>query len=929
MASDDIRARKELLAKAIKVKHLRAERDRQSDLGERGRPGGLIHFVRYFWHVLEPNTPFVDGWVMHAICAHLEAVTRGEIKRLLINVPPGFAKSMLVNVFHPAWEWSAAGQPYHRYVTFAYASHLTERDNRRFLDVIQSPDFRELWGHALTLTSNGVTKPTNTAKGWKFSSSIDGVGTGERGSRVLCLPYSEVVHTECGPMAIGDVVANQWKGRVWSRHPSGKYELRHILKWYSNPAAAIVEVRFSDGTSLQCTPNHRIMTHGGWVAAGDLVRGELIPTIRDRKVLRQSPVCFPRSDLVDHVLADAVSGRDVNGPVVGKVDFRDDGRVLNLRPAGAIGLHAIQARSCHAPRSPRLDVVDNRRRDAELSCDSGKGALAGGDGASLIGGQFGLGSSILGAEGSVALCVRDVLRAGSVFEVAQSRVPSVPVLMPDFLSAWFGSKKSSRNKHVTHAVNSFSANSECDPWIPSVRRPRHNLAGDGEIGGRSARCAPSDAREASDAAKARNLVQTFCPDDWEPCFIQVIDVVDVGHVDETFCIEVDGNHNFISSLSYSQLSNCDDVHNIREGESEKIRSGTVQWVKEGMSNRLNDMQTDVIIGIGQRVHEDDASAAMIESGDYDHLCIPMLYDPTRHCSTSIGWEDPRTEPDELAWPERFPASVVAQIKRTLGPYAFSSQYQQSPEPRGGGILKRDWWGTYELALGQPFRHSFDFIVASLDPAFTSKEENDPSGFVVFGVYSEAGKIKIVLLHAWQKWLELHGQTMERLPTESNRDYVRRASPGWGLVEWVAHDCSRLRVHTLLIEDKASGHSVAQEIKRLYRDRDWGVRLVNPGNLDKRARAYAVQHLFADGMIEAPASIEGDLLVFRDWAQMVIDECGKFRGLSGDKDNLVDATTQAVKFLRDTGIAVRSEERQAEDRDRATHRGGARAPLYPV
>ena len=51
--------------------------------------GGLLSFVRYFWHILEPGTPFVDGWVLEAICEHLEAVTFGEITNLLINVPPG------------------------------------------------------------------------------------------------------------------------------------------------------------------------------------------------------------------------------------------------------------------------------------------------------------------------------------------------------------------------------------------------------------------------------------------------------------------------------------------------------------------------------------------------------------------------------------------------------------------------------------------------------------------------------------------------------------------------------------------------------------------------------------------------------------------------------------------------------------------------
>jgi hypothetical protein len=54
--------------------------------------GGLIKFVRYFWHILEPATELVEGWALEVLTTHLEAVTFGEITRLLINVPPGFMK---------------------------------------------------------------------------------------------------------------------------------------------------------------------------------------------------------------------------------------------------------------------------------------------------------------------------------------------------------------------------------------------------------------------------------------------------------------------------------------------------------------------------------------------------------------------------------------------------------------------------------------------------------------------------------------------------------------------------------------------------------------------------------------------------------------------------------------------------------------------
>src|SRR5580692_7827273 len=63
----------------------------------------LHEYVKQVWHVVEPGVPFIDGWHIQAICEHLQAVTDGRIKRLLINVPPGCCKSLLCCVFWPTW----------------------------------------------------------------------------------------------------------------------------------------------------------------------------------------------------------------------------------------------------------------------------------------------------------------------------------------------------------------------------------------------------------------------------------------------------------------------------------------------------------------------------------------------------------------------------------------------------------------------------------------------------------------------------------------------------------------------------------------------------------------------------------------------------------------------------------------------------------
>src|SRR6202142_3875587 len=129
---------------------------------------GLLNFGKYFWHILEPQTKFVDGWPLRAVCEHLQAVSDGEITRLLINVPPGFMKSLLTDVFWPAWEWAIYGA-HLRYVTFSYSSSLTERDNRRFGALVSSVEYQELFGDKISIVKLGEKIVSNTATGWKLA----------------------------------------------------------------------------------------------------------------------------------------------------------------------------------------------------------------------------------------------------------------------------------------------------------------------------------------------------------------------------------------------------------------------------------------------------------------------------------------------------------------------------------------------------------------------------------------------------------------------------------------------------------------------------------------------------------------------------------------------------------------------------------------
>lgn len=155
----------------------------------------LIEFTQMAWPIVEPAVPFEGNWHIDVICEHLEAISRGEIRRLLINIPPGFMKSLAVAVFWPTWEWLTT--PSRRFVFASYAEKLSKRDSlkcRRIIESISSNEdegtlmqrvgyygVSDLLGNDWRLTSdqNEKLKFDNSATGYRLATSVAGLGTGE------------------------------------------------------------------------------------------------------------------------------------------------------------------------------------------------------------------------------------------------------------------------------------------------------------------------------------------------------------------------------------------------------------------------------------------------------------------------------------------------------------------------------------------------------------------------------------------------------------------------------------------------------------------------------------------------------------------------------------------------------------------------------
>ena len=369
----------------------------------------------------------------------------------------------------------------------------------------------------------------------------------------------------------------------------------------------------------------------------------------------------------------------------------------------------------------------------------------------------------------------------------------------------------------------------------------------------------------------------------------------------------------------------DDGMSWDDANSEQIRENTVNWFLGALPTRLNDPVKSAIVVIEQRLHEEDLSGVILDKRlGYDHIRLPMEYDTSfPMMPTMLGVTDPRTEEGELLFEDRFPRHVVDAFKHGMTPYEFAGQMQQTPIPKGGGIIQRAWWQGWE----EDHFPELDYILASLDTAYGEKQENDYSAMTVWGVFTLSSKASEVATRALSRFGSSH--QIERVYAETAPQVLlmeawRSRLPFHELVQKTLTTCRKYKVDRLLVEDKAAGLSVVQELRRISSYEEFGIQAITPKG-DKWQRLHSVSHLWQEKMVYAPA-IPGD--EFREWAEMVIREVEVFP--KGKHDDLTDTVSMAAKYLRDNGLLTRAPERLQEIEDSKVWHGNSRnAPLYPA
>lgn len=182
-------------------------------------PARRMRLEDYFaeaWKVIEPGKPLVRGWHLGYMCEHLEAVSLGQIKRLIINIFPRSLKSSLCSVAWPTWEWGPGGRPDLRYLFISHEQTLSTEFsvNRRL--ILESEWYQREWPKVVIASDQNEKKLLhNTRRGKMIATSTRGSATGKGGSRIVIDDYLDPDEAESDIERARSLL--QWEKKFSSR----------------------------------------------------------------------------------------------------------------------------------------------------------------------------------------------------------------------------------------------------------------------------------------------------------------------------------------------------------------------------------------------------------------------------------------------------------------------------------------------------------------------------------------------------------------------------------------------------------------------------------------------------------------------------------------------------------------------------------------
>ncbi len=193
---------------ANRVRRLRLQ---SHSLCERSFPA----YFRAAWPILEPKALLLENWHQGLIGEYLSAVRQGQIKRLMVNMPPRFSKSSLVTICFPTWFWTT--EPGKRFLFFSYAQTLATKHSVDRRSLIESGWYQRGWGERFHLATdqNMKTEFSNDHRGHMIASSMHGGGVGKGGDILVIDDPHDPDHAYRDTTRDNDI--RQFDGKIRSR----------------------------------------------------------------------------------------------------------------------------------------------------------------------------------------------------------------------------------------------------------------------------------------------------------------------------------------------------------------------------------------------------------------------------------------------------------------------------------------------------------------------------------------------------------------------------------------------------------------------------------------------------------------------------------------------------------------------------------------
>jgi phage terminase large subunit-like protein len=787
-----------------------------------------------------------------------------DVDGIIAQAPPGSAKSSYLSVLAPAW--LLGRKPGTNVIAASYGQDLANRFGRRVRTISRSDRYQQIMGCTITGDNQAVDN-------WSLTNGSDyravGMGAAVTGFRADCLVGDTIVETLDGPRRIDDICARPEGCKVLSYEGSLRRPVyRRVLAVARRRTDELWRIRTASGRVVETTGNHRFYAGGAWTQASSLAVGDVLlravqcagsegvirggeegPALLRQAVLHKNDEPSPRSaGQVLHKLRES-TGDERDAVLLGRVPERDSKEE---------GISAPSSRTREIVHGVRCDVPAAQQRNSWYVL------------LHALQERWAFGPDWWGSEPQLAAWPRsEPLPRGQWAQVQGS--PTRGIEARQMLRDVWGWLKPAGASHRW---------GQHEQRRDERRHPVRDVPHEAARGG-----APETAPD--NVAMVERVRRE--------CFV--------------YDIQVEETESFFANgvLVHNCLLIDDPLKGREEADSEVIRNKVYAGMIDDLFTRLK--PGGKIFAALTRWHEDDPIGRLLGSewkgqsglwrGTDGRLWLiinlPMI---AEHPDDPLG-----RKPGEMLWPEWYRENEVERLRKSAekgGTVArtWSSLYQQRPAPSEGVILRREDWKRWKdvkkLKDGSevPDPPECDFVVLSYDTAFEEDEEADYSAMTAWGIFPSTSTKKTgeqfhhhhaIMLGAW-------------------RDKVSAID----LADLIQEHYRHFKPDLILIEKRASGITVLQELKRLRLPVKAWLPKGKPGAKGKIPRAHGIAMILEQGCVHYVPGPK---------TEAVIAECASFPYATND--DWVDSVTSCLLFFRDR-FMFRSADEEMDGEERIAH-----------